>query len=148
MRILSLDVGERRTGVAMSDDSMSMAFPLITITGKARDAVIERVLALAAEHGVSEIVVGMPVSLSGVKGFQAERVMRFIEALAGHTSIPVVTVDERFSSSEAEALLRQMGIEPSRNKGKVDSAAAALVLQSYLDYRRKSSGTSHSGGPE
>ena len=136
MRFLSLDVGEKRIGVALSDPTGMLATPLTTIrrTGEAPD--VDEVLRLADEHEVGEIIVGMPLSLSGHKGPQAHRVARFEAALAQRAAVPVTSVDERYSSVQAEGLLRASGVQPSRDKARVDAAAAAVILQSYLDARR------------
>ena len=134
MSILGLDVGDRRIGVALSEGLV--AVPLTTILRKRDSSAIEEILSLIQEYRADEIVVGMPLSLSGEAGQQAERTARFTEALVRESSIPVSFVDERYTSVEAERLLRESGAKPSRNKARVDAAAAALILQSYLDSLR------------
>ena len=136
MRVLALDVGDRRIGVALSDPTGLLASPLSTITRKGQDADVDEVLGLAAANDVPEIVVGMPVSLSGRKGAQAARTTAFAEELRRKTDIPVVFADERYSTVQAERSLRESGVQPSRDKARVDAAAAAVILQSYLDARR------------
>ena len=136
MRILALDVGEKRIGVALSDPTGLLATPLTTIERKGQDSDIDAALRLATEHEVGEIVVGLPLSMSGRRGPQAGRVDAFVRALAERTDIPLKSVDERLSSVQAERMLRESGVEPSKNKSRIDSAAAAVVLQSYLDSRR------------
>ena len=136
MRVLALDVGDRRIGVALSDPTGLLASPLSTITRKGQDADVDEVLGLAAQNEVAEIVVGMPVSLSGRKGAQAARTTAFAEGLRRKTDIPVVFADERYSTVQAERSLRESGVQPSRDKARVDAAAAAVILQSYLDSRR------------
>ncbi len=137
MRVLALDVGERRIGVALSDPLGLLARPLTTITRTNEQDDIEAVLRLAQEHGAEEILVGLPISLSGRRGPQARLTAQFIRALSARTDLPVKSRDERLSSVEAERLLRESGIEPSRQKALLDAAAAAVVLQSYLDSRRR-----------
>ena len=134
MSILALDVGDRRIGVAMSEGFL--AAPLTTIYRRNEAVDIREVLRLAEEYGTEEIVVGLPLSLSGQVGPQAKRVAQFAETLDEQTSLPIVCVDERYSTVEAERLLRQAGVQPSREKARVDAAAAAVILQSYLDSRR------------
>ena len=134
MSILALDVGDSRIGVAMSEGFL--AAPLTTIDRRNEAVDVREVLRLAEKYGAEEIVVGMPLSLSGQVGPQAERVARFAEALDEQTSLPIVPVDERYSTVEAERLLRQAGVRPSEEKARVDAAAAAVILQSYLDSRR------------
>ena len=82
----------------------------------------------------------MPTSLSSRAGTQVQRVKRFVDALADQTSVPVVLRDERYTSVQAERLLREAGRQPSRDRGRVDSGAAALILQSHLDSKRPGSG--------
>ena len=136
MRILALDVGDKRIGLALSDPTGLLASPLTAIKlGKSVSARTE-VLRLAAEHGVGQILVGMPLSMSGRRGPQAGRVAAFVRELSGRTDIPVTSLDERLSTVQAERLLRASGVEPSRDRARVDSAAAAVLLQSYLDSRR------------
>ena len=136
MRVLSLDVGEKRIGVALSDPSGLLATPLTTVRSRGESSDVQAVLRLADEHEVGEIIVGLPLSLSGRRGEQAQRVAQFTEALAQLTTLSVRSVDERYSSVEAERLLRESGTQPSRNKARVDAAAAAVILQSYLDSKR------------
>lgn len=139
MRVMALDVGEKRIGVAISDPTKLLASPLTTITRRDESSDMAEVARLCAEHGVGEIVVGLPVSLSGHVRAQAKRVAGFASALAQHTGVPVVTLDERYSSVQAERLLRESGVKPSRNKARVDTLAAAVILQAYLDSRRANS---------
>ncbi len=139
MRAMALDVGERRIGVALSDPLGILATPFTTIQVRDDDSSIAEVLRLARENEVSEIVVGLPLSLDGRMGPQAKRSAYFARLLSERTNIPVKTADERFSSAEAERLLRQSGVRPSENKARIDAAAAAVILQSYLDAKRASS---------
>ncbi len=97
---------------------------------------IARVLDHARERQVEGIFVGMPLSLDGGVGTQARKVMGFVRALRRETALPVDTLDESFSTAEAERLMRQAGRQPSREKGAVDAAAAAVVLQEHLDRLR------------
>ena len=136
MRILALDVGQKRIGVALSDPGGLLATPLTTIGSRGESSDVRAVLGLTDEHGVGEIIVGLPLSLSGHRGAQAQRVAQFTKALAKLAAVPVRSVDERYSSVEAERLLRDSGVPPSRNKAQVDAAAAAVILQSHLDFRR------------
>ncbi len=97
---------------------------------------IARVLKYASERQAEAIVVGMPISLNGKIGPQAKKVEGFLKALQRETELPIHTADERFSTAEAERLLRQSGRQPSRQRGEVDAAAAAIILQEYLDRTR------------
>ncbi len=98
---------------------------------------IERVLAVARDLEVQGFVVGIPFSLDGGMGPGARRARGFARSLREHTDLPIYTVDERFTSVEAEGLLREAGRQPSREKGSVDAAAAALILERFLDLQRE-----------
>jgi putative Holliday junction resolvase len=137
MRMMALDVGDRRIGVAVSDPLLMMASPLTAIQRRTLSADIDAVLRLATENEVSDIVVGVPISLSGRKGPQAQACLAFVKALSAQAPMPVRTFDERFSTFEAERRLRDAGAKPSREKGRVDAAAAAVILQGYLDKKRR-----------
>ena len=140
VRILALDVGERRIGVAVSDPTGLLATPLRAIDRAQSPSAVSEIVRLAENYEACEIVVGLPTSLSGRAGTQVQRVKRFVDALTEQTSVPVVLRDERYTSVQAERLLREAGRQPSRDRGRVDSTAAALILQSHLDSRRMGSG--------
>ena len=135
---MALDVGGKRIGVAVSAPTGLVPTPLTAIGSSSESEDIDAVLLLADEHDVEEIVVGMPLSLSGQRGPQARQVARFAESLSGRADVPVTTVDERYSTVEAERLLRESGVRPTRDKARTDAAAAAVILQAYLDSRRTS----------
>ena len=132
---MGLDVGEKRIGVAVSDPTGLLASPLQAIKSTPDSDDVESVLRIAAEQEVGEIVVGMPLSLSGRAGPQAKRVSAIARTLASRTSVPVGFVDERYSTAEAEKRLREAGRRAAKVKARVDAAAAAIVLQAYLDSR-------------
>ena len=136
MRILALDVGERRIGLALSDPTCLIASPIDAIELEDGEAAHDQAARRASGLELSEIVVGMPYSMSGARGRQAGRVAAFVREFSKLVDVPVTTVDERLSTAQAERLLRDRGVEPSRDKGRLDSAAAAVILQSYLDSRR------------
>ena len=133
MRTLGLDVGEKRIGVALSDSEEILATALTVIERKSDDAALKSILALAAEHEVERIVVGLPISLDGRLGPQARRVQSFADALNERTVLPVVTWDERFSTSDAERVLMEAGLKRDKRKKRLDSVAAAFILQGYID---------------
>jgi len=134
-RILAIDPGERRIGVAAADLGLRVAIPLTTIEG-GPDAV-EAVARLVEEEGARALVVGLPLSLSGALGPQAQRAQALAEALADRLSIPVLTWDERLTSAEARRRLSGGGGGRRRQKRDVDALAAAIILQAYLDSRRQ-----------
>ena len=139
MRALGLDIGEKRIGVALSDPRGILATALTVLETKSEDDALKRIAALAREHDVEHIVVGMPFSLDGSLGPQARRVQSFIETLSKRTELPVVTWDERFSTVDAERVLVEAGVKREKRKKHLDSVAAAIVLQGYLDRQRADS---------
>ena len=137
MKLLALDLGERRIGLAVGGDPGDLVFPAgyLERTKLSRD--IQRVLETAAERDAGGIVVGIPYSLDGGLGEGAKKAQGFVRALRRVTELPVYSVDERFTSVEAEGLLREAGHQPSRNRGSVDEAAAALILRRFLEREKK-----------
>ena len=136
-RILALDIGDRRIGVAVSDPTGTLASPFTTITRRDLESDITAVLELAEQQEAVQIVAGMPLSLSGQAGPQAKKVRYVIKALEQRSHVPVKTWDERFSTREAERLLRESGHHPSKERALTDAAAAAVILQGYLDSLRR-----------
>ena len=132
-RIIGLDVGEARTGVALSDPLGMIASPFETIQVKSARADAEAVKAIAEEQGAIRIVVGLPLNMEGEVGPQAEKVLAFVEVLKEAVGIEVVTIDERFSTAAAERSLRESGVKGKRRKQVVDQVAAQQILQLYLD---------------
>lgn len=132
-RILAIDPGERRIGVAAADLGLRVAIPLTTIEG-GPDAV-EAVARLVEEEGARALVVGLPLSLSGALGPQAQRAQALAGALAQRLAVPVLTWDERLTSAEARRRLSSGG--GRRRKRDVDALAAAIILQAYLDSQRQ-----------
>ncbi|MCX8213373.1 MAG: Holliday junction resolvase RuvX [SAR202 cluster bacterium] len=133
MRVLALDVGDKRTGVALSDGMGMIATPLTTIRANDEDELGAAVMALIAEHGAGEVVVGMPLTLAGEMGAQAKRTGHFVRHLKGLTALTVKTVDERLSTVEATRRMRETGTRRKKIRENIDAAAAAVVLQAYLD---------------
>jgi len=133
MRILALDHGTVRIGVAVSDELKIFASPLEYIPAQPSEGVLQRLQGLIEEKEVERIVIGMPRNMDGSYGPAAEAVREFVAQVRGIATVPVVTWDERLSSVQAQRLLRQAGHKARQQKGKVDSSAAAILLQSYLD---------------
>lgn len=138
MRALGIDVGRRRIGVAISDATRTLARPLKTIDVASERDGVERIAAearrLAAEDdGLSTIVVGLPVRLDGSPNEQTARVTAFIAELSKSIEVAVVAVDERLSSVDAESRLAVHTKDWRERKKKLDAAAAAVILQDYLD---------------
>ncbi len=136
-RVLCIDYGEKRMGLAMSDELRITAQPLGFIEVGDGETCIDEVKAIAAEHGVTEIVLGMPFTLKGEIGQAASKVLHFARELRHRTGLSVATCDERFSSVAGERALIEGGVRRKERRKKIDSVAAAIVLQTYLDTRRK-----------
>ena len=138
VRVIGIDLGERRIGVAVSDASGTLARPLKTIERGASDLeAVERLSALVAElaveDGVGSVVVGMPTRLDGSSSPQTVRIKAMVALLSARLTMPVVTQDERLSSREAEERLAVREKDWRKRKAKLDAAAAAVILQDYLD---------------
>jgi putative pre-16S rRNA nuclease len=136
-RVLAVDVGGRRTGLAISDATGTLARPLDVIESREPlPAVVRRIAQLAAEaDGLAAVVVGLPKRLDGRPTDQTPRVERFVATLRQRIALPVVTLDERLTSVEAESRLAVREKDWRRRKAKLDAAAAAVILQEYLDGR-------------
>jgi len=141
MRTVGLDIGERRIGVAVSDATGTLARPLgvlrpagLDVDGL--DVVVQEIARLAGEEdGVGAIVIGLPRRLDGTPTEMTPRVEQFARALGAKTSLPVALQDERLSSREAESRLALRDKNWRSRKAKLDAAAAAIILQDYLDGR-------------
>ena len=131
-RVLGLDLGDARIGVAISDDERRVAVPLGTVrTGPPND--VRAIAELARAHDVTQVVVGHPLLLSGQPGERADHAERFAEALRAVLELPVVLHDERLSTVEAERALRAAGVSGKDRRGAVDRSAATVILQAWLD---------------
>jgi putative Holliday junction resolvase len=137
---MALDAGAVRIGVALSDETGTLASGLVTLkaAGPRKDA--RAVAALVREHGVGEVVVGLPLRLDGTLGPRAEEVLSFVERLRRVLDVPVVTRDERLTSVAAGERLAEAGVKRRDRKARIDEAAAALILQEHLDARRAGPG--------
>ncbi len=132
-RYLGLDIGERRIGVALSDATGHLASPLTTLNARSEPQVLEQIVRLAREYQVIAVVVGLPLTLRGEVGPQAQVVQRFAAALEVALGLPLHFFDERLSSAAAEQMLRELGVKPARRREQIDQVAAAIILQDYLD---------------
>lgn len=135
-RLLALDVGERRIGVAVSDELGLLARGVTTIQRTSAAQALDALAAQVDQWRPTTIVVGLPRNMDGSLGPQAERVMRFARDLAGRVGLPVLFWDERLSSVSAEEILRRQGIGTRDHKARIDAVAAAVILQEYLDAQR------------
>lgn len=137
MRILAIDPGARRLGLAISDPSETIASPLGVIERSAWKADVQRLRKIVEDSAVGEIVVGRPLTLRGEVGAEAREAERFAAKLRAALSVPVVEVDERFSTVAAERAMRDAGSRAAQRRARRDAVAAALILQPYLDRRSR-----------
>ncbi len=131
-RLLALDLGNRRIGMAVGGAPGVPVLPVGYLERTTLRQDLTRILAVAAAKGATAWVVGVPYSPSGGVSGQTRLAQGFIRELRRRTDLPVHTVDESFTSFEAEGLLRESGVQPSRRKGEVDAAAAVLILERFL----------------
>ena len=133
MRSLGLDVGDKRIGIALSDPGGILASPLTIINRDDDATVFDDIIEIASEKEVVQIIVGLPRSMNGSIGNQAEKVEDFVQELRSHTEIPIELRDERLSTVSAGRLMQEAKTKKSRDKARLDAIAAAIILQSYLD---------------
>ena len=133
-RAIGLDVGARRLGVALSDETQTLAFPARTVRVSGEHEIPSAVEKLLRSDPAVEVVVGMPLSLSGERGPQALAVERVVEKLRNRLGLPVRIWDERLSTQEARRLRHEAG--PRKGDAGLDATAAAVILQDYLDWKR------------
>jgi putative Holliday junction resolvase len=131
-RVLGLDLGDARIGVAISDDRRRIAVPLGTVRTGAPDD-LKAIADLVTEHGVTLVVVGHPLRLSGEAGERAHHAERFGQALEAFLDVPVLLQDERLSTVEADRALREAGSSGPERRRAVDRSAATVILQAWLD---------------
>lgn len=139
MRILGIDYGDKRIGIAISDP-LGLTAQGVTVIEKKKtfDKDMEELNKIIEGYsGVDEIVVGLPKTLMGKVGKQAEKVLEFVEALKKNMKCKITTWDERFTSIEAEKAMISAGLSREKRKKLIDKSAAAYILQSYLDSKRK-----------
>lgn len=132
-RIMALDPGTKRIGVALSDEMGWTAQPLETYERRTIEADIAHICNLVRQHEVRELVIGLPLRLNGEVGQAAQEARAFMSALQPHLNVPIIEWDERLTTSSAEALLIEADVSRRKRKGAVDRIAAALILRSYLD---------------
>ena len=137
-RILAVDYGERRVGLAVSDPTATIATPLPTLKRrKGKRPPVAKIARLAEDQEAAAIVVGLPLTLDGDESDWTREVRAFADALADRTGLPVAMQDERMTSVQAEQAVRSIGLprQKREEKERIDAAAAMLILQSYLDTR-------------
>jgi putative Holliday junction resolvase len=134
-RLLGLDIGEKRIGVAISDETRTLARPLLTVTRASKKEDFAHIETLCREYQIEKIIAGLPKTLRNEEGPQARRVRRYADELSAAINLPIEFWDERFSSVDARDRLAASGRKP-RAKGAIDAAAAAIILQEYLDAQK------------
>ena len=132
-RLLALDIGERRIGVALSDPMHIIASPHSIIDRKITPDYMDEIQKLISEQEVEALVIGLPLTLKNNISQQTQKVQLFIQELNTELTLPIHTVDERLSSVSAKDALKLKGIKAGHNKGEIDKTAAAIFLQEFLD---------------
>lgn len=134
---MGLDVGEVRTGIALSDPMGVIAQAHSVIDASSPERAVDEILKIVDEQGVVQVVVGLPLNQHGERGRQADKVMGFVAALRSRLSIDVSTIDERFTTAGAERSLIAAGVKRKGRKKVIDKLAAQQILQTYLDRRSR-----------
>ncbi len=137
MKIMAVDYGDARTGIAVCDRTEFLASPVGTIEEKDFDRLVEKVAYMAQQYEVGEIVVGLPLNMNGSKGPRAQKSELFANALNQATDIPVNMWDERSTTVTAAGILNETDVRGKKRKKVIDTVAATVILEAYLEFRRK-----------
>lgn len=137
VRVLGLDIGSKRIGIAVSDELGFTAQPVETLLSKGMEADLDRIVALVDQYGAEEIVVGLPYNMNGTEGPEAKKVRAIMEKISKRVNIPVQEWDERLSTAAAERTLLEADMSRSKRRKVVDRLAAVIILQGYLDRRSR-----------
>ena len=136
MRILAIDLGVQRTGVAICDEQEVLASPIGTVSEHNRDRLLRKVAALAKEYGAAHVVVGHPRNMDGSCGESAHRAEEFAQALSTHTGLPFTLWDERLTTVSAIGFLNETNTRGKKRRAVVDTVSAVIILQDFIDSRR------------
>ena len=136
MRIMAIDYGDARTGVALSDPTGFLAGQTFVIKSRKQEVVLEELAALVQRQGAQELVMGYPRNMDGTLGPRAEKYAAFARRLEEATGLPVALWDERRTTVDAHRILGEQGVRAKNRKDKIDSVAATLILEGYLDWKR------------
>ena len=136
MRIMAIDYGDARTGVALSDPTGFLAGQTFLIKSRKQEVVLEELAALVQRQGAQELVMGYPRNMDGTLGPRAEKYAAFARRLEEATGLPVAHWDERRTTVDAHRILGEQGVRAKNRKDKIDSVAATLILEGYLDWKR------------
>lgn len=137
MRIMGLDFGTKRIGMALSDELLLTAQGLDSLYRKVLKSDIEEISRIALENNVQEIVIGLPINMNGSYGTKTKEVLEFVEELSKVVKVPVRTWDERLTSVQAERVLLEADTSRAKRRKVTDKLAAQLILQGYLDAKKK-----------
>ncbi len=133
MRLLGIDFGLKRVGLALTDEGGRMAFPRPALARTSNEALVAEIGRMAAEDKVEAVVLGLPIAMDGQETDLSRQVRNLARRITSKTGLPVHLVDERLTSAEAQARLREAGTSARKMKGKLDSGAAVLILEAYLE---------------
>ena len=136
MRIMAIDYGDARTGVALSDPTGFLAGQTFLIKSRKQEVVLEELAALVQRQGAQELVMGYPRNMDGTLGPRAEKYAAFARRLEEATGLPVARWAERRTTVDAPRILGEQGVRAKNRKDKIDSVAATLILEGYLDWKR------------
>lgn len=137
MRIMALDFGTKRIGIAMSDELLLTAQGLDSLERKVLKSDLEEIAKLAQDNNVEEIVVGLPLNMNGTYSAKTKEVVEFVDELSKVVSVPIKTWDERLTSMQAERILLDADASRAKRRKVTDKLAAQIILQSYLDAKKK-----------
>ncbi len=138
MKIMAVDYGDARTGLAVCDRTEFLASPIGTIEERNAQMLAMKVAHMAEQYEVGEVIVGLPLNMNGSKGPRAEKCEAFAQMLSQLTEIPVNMWDERSTTVSAHGILNEVNVRGKKRKAVVDTVAATVILEAYLEYRRKS----------
>ncbi len=135
-RLLGIDYGQKRIGLAQSDPMQFLASPFLTLKNKGWKSLITELVHLIQDNDIIAVVIGLPLHMSGEPGEKANEILTFSEQMKKQIDVPIYFQDERWSTSDAHQALHAQGKSPSRNREIVDQIAAAFILQGFLDRLR------------
>ncbi len=137
MKVLGVDLGLARTGIAISDCNQVLASPFCVIKEKDSEALAQKVGQICADEGIQRIVVGLPKNMDGSEGASAQNARTFADLLSKITNLPIFMVDERGTTITATNFLNDVNVRGKKRKNVVDAVAATVILQNYLDFNEK-----------
>ena len=137
---MALDVGNKRIGVALSDELQILAQPLYTIHRKGIERAIEEIVKIINDNNVEEVIVGLPKNMDGTTGFQGEKTIKFAEVLRQSTDRPLIMWDERMTTISARRIMIENDVKQKDKKNLVDTIAAVVILETYLSRKNMERG--------